>query len=126
MTPLAIQSYLKECGQYNCTRRMVALLTFTKVSYPLSVDGVTVLVHIRDEEVAEMSDDRPTDAFCDNPLHDRFSFDVAKLFHRQFLGQKSNEDSYRGGGKTYIFNPIHVIYISPFIVLPSRSPLHPG
>lgn len=57
------------------------LLTFTQVSYPLSIDRITVLVHIRDEEVTEMSDDRPADAFRDNPLNDGFGFDVTKLLH---------------------------------------------
>jgi hypothetical protein len=28
--------------------------------------------------------------------------------------------------KTHILDPIHIIHISPFIVLPSRSSLHPG
>jgi len=57
------------------------LLTFTEVSYPFSIDRVTVLVFVRDEEVAEMSDDRPADTFRDDPLHDGFGFNIAKLFH---------------------------------------------
>lgn len=40
-----------------------------------------MLVHICDEEVAKMSDDRPADTFRDNPLHDGFGFDITKLLH---------------------------------------------
>ena len=40
-----------------------------------------MLVFVRDEELAEMSDDRPADTFRDDPLHDGFGFNVAKLFH---------------------------------------------
>jgi len=37
-------------------RKRIVLLTFTEVSYPLSIDRVAMLVNIRDEEVTEMSD----------------------------------------------------------------------
>jgi hypothetical protein len=66
-------------------RRGVVLLTFTEVSYPLSIDRVAIFVYKRDEKVAEMSDDRPADTFCDDPLHDGFGFDISKLLHRQYL-----------------------------------------
>jgi len=45
-------------------------LTFTEVSYPLCIDGVTMLVDVRDEEATKMADNRPADAFGDDPLHD--------------------------------------------------------
>lgn len=57
------------------------LLTFTKVSYPLSVDRVAMLVYIRDKEVTEMSDNRAADTFRDNPLDNGFGFDVTELLH---------------------------------------------
>ena len=57
------------------------LLTFTKVSYSFSIDRDTVLVFVRDEEVTEMSDDRPADAFRDDPLDNGFGFDITELFH---------------------------------------------
>ena len=81
MRPRVIQSCLGEHGQSTHTRRRVVLLTFTQVPYPLSIDRITMLVHIRDEEVAEMSDDRPADTFRDDPLDDGFGFDVTELLH---------------------------------------------
>lgn len=57
------------------------VLTFPKVSYPLSIYRVAVLIHIRDEEIAEMSDDRPADTLRDDPFHDGFGLDVTKLLH---------------------------------------------
>lgn len=105
--------------------RKVVPLTFTKVSYPFSVDRVTVLVHVRDQEIAEMSDDRPANALCDDPLHDGLGFDIAELFHWQFLQQVSDEGSYGVAGYPHIVDPIHIIHVSPFIILPSRSAFHP-
>ena len=57
------------------------MLTFSKVSYPLPIDRVPILVHVRNKEVTEMLDNRPADAFGDNPLDDGFGFDVTELLH---------------------------------------------
>jgi len=81
MTPLAIQSCLGDTIKHWYVRKLV-LLTFSEVPYPLSIDGITMLVHIRDKEVTKMSDNRPTDTLRDNPLDDGFGFDITKLFHR--------------------------------------------
>ena len=64
------------------------LLTFAKVSYPLSINRIAMLVLIRDKEVTEMFDNRAADAFRDDPFDYGFGFDVTKLLHWQFLWQK--------------------------------------
>ena len=60
-------------------------LTFSEVSDPLAIHGRAVLIHVGHEELAEMADDRPTDALVCNPFDNRLGLDVAQLLERYFL-----------------------------------------